>query len=64
MSGLRSGYLVHQTLGRNHIHSGARRFLMSAFCFSALTQPVALAIHFENVDMVGQSVEGGAGEAF
>jgi hypothetical protein len=39
-------------------------FVMSAFCFSALTQPVALAIHFENVDMVGQSVEGGAGEAF
>jgi hypothetical protein len=49
---------------KRHIHSGARRFLMSAFCFSALTQPVALAIHFENVDMVGQSVEGGAGEAF
>jgi len=39
-------------------------FLMSAFCFSALTQPVALAIHFEDVDVVGQAVEGSAGEAF
>ncbi len=39
-------------------------FVMSAFCFSALAQPVALAIHFEDMNVVGQPVEGGAGEAF
>jgi hypothetical protein len=49
---------------KRHIHSGARRFLVSAFCFSALPQPVAFAVHFEDMDMMGQSIEGGAGEAF
>ena len=49
---------------KRHIHSGARRFLTLAFYFSALAKPVALAIHLEDVDVMGQSVEGGAGEAF
>lgn len=35
----------------------------SGFCLAALPEPVAFAVHFENVDVVGQAVKDCAGEA-
>lgn len=34
----------------------------SGFCLAALSETEALAVHFEDVDVVGQTVEDGAGE--
>jgi hypothetical protein len=37
--------------------------MISGFGLAALTEPEALAVHLENVDVVGQAVEDGARQA-
>ena len=38
--------------------------MISGFRLAALAEPEALAVHLEDVDVVGQAVEDGAGQAF
>ena len=37
--------------------------LFFGFGFAALVEPVAFAVHFKDMNMMGQSVEDGTGEA-
>ena len=39
------------------------RWRDSGFGFAALAEPEALAVHLEDLDVVGQAVEDGAGQA-
>ena len=45
----------------------ATRGLSAGFCFlprTALIEAIAVAVHFQDMDMVGQSIEQGAGWPF
>ncbi len=41
-----------------------QRRLVLVLDLAALAQPIAVAIHFEDMHMMGQAIQDGAGEAF
>jgi hypothetical protein len=46
-----------EALSKGQFYGCSLRWVYSGFAFSALIKPIALTVHFEDVDVMGQAVE-------